>query len=183
MSIDEAYCGGPEYTEDVTGADHLYLIGAVSDGASTAGVVTRPIRINNKETVPFGEGGGIVFSAEVPDNRNLKVALAAFDEDAAKDWPRERQETLNEIVGAVSSGLLATGNPYGVGAGVVLPIATQVALGLISIDRDDELGTHVADFPGWLTPHGEHRREWLCRGGSNGWSNWRYRIRYRVIKG
>ncbi|HEY9709459.1 MAG TPA: hypothetical protein V6D48_14745, partial [Oculatellaceae cyanobacterium] len=66
-------------TEDVTGADEFYLVGAISDGQQSSGVLTRPISVNDKQTKSFGIGGGTVFDAEVPEDRILKVALMAFD--------------------------------------------------------------------------------------------------------
>jgi hypothetical protein len=169
-------------TEDVTGGDEFYLTGAVSDGAQSAGVLTRPISISKGETKPFGEGGGTVFDFDVPDERILKVALVAFDEDSNKDWAR-RGEMVTKIGQAVSSGLAAIPNPYTVGAATVLPLAIQVVGGIMSMDKDDELGQLLHEFPMWSLPNGSHAQVWNFTGGGWWYSNWKYAVRYQVIKG
>ena len=182
VEIQSVYCGRPEYTEDVTGADEFYLTGAVTDGKTTSAVLTRPISINDGETKNFTIGGGTVFNADVPNDAILKVGLIAFDEDAAKDWNR-RQEIINRITTTVSGGLAATGNPYAVGAAAVLPFVKDAIGVFVNLDEDDELGTHLQEWPAWLTPDGTHTASMYCTKVGSSYSNWRYRIFYRMIKG
>ncbi|AFZ22086.1 hypothetical protein [Allocoleopsis franciscana] len=169
-------------TEDVTGADEFYLVGAISDGQQSSGVLTRPISVNDKQTKSFGIGGGTVFDAEVPEDRILKVALVAFDEDAGKDWSNHG-DTITKIGQAVSSGLATIPNPYTAGAAVILPFAISAVGGVMSLDKDDELGQHLREFPVWSVPNGDHFQIWPFKGGGGWYSSWRYAVRYRVIKG
>ncbi|MGQ7296131.1 hypothetical protein [Quadrisphaera sp. KR29] len=169
-------------TEDVSGGDEFYLAGAVTDGAQSSGVLTRPLSINDRQTQRFGVGGGTVFDADVPDGRLLKVALVAFDEDAGKDWER-RGETVTKIGQAVSAGLSKVPHPYTTGAAVVLPFAIAAVGGVMSLDGDDELGQHLREFPVGAVAAGSHQQVWSLRGGSSWWSRWRYTVRYQVLKG
>ncbi|MBD1823117.1 hypothetical protein H6F51_11580 [Cyanobacteria bacterium FACHB-DQ100] len=169
-------------TEDVTGADEFYLTGAVSDGGNSAGVLTRPISVNDKQTKAFGIGGGTIFDADVPENRILKVALIAFDEDSNKDWSKHG-EVVTKIGQAVSSGLATIPNPYTAAAGTILPFAISAIGGIMSLDQDDELGQHLREFPVWAIPNGESLQIWGFKGGGGWYSSWRYAVRYRVIRG
>src|SRR5262245_51470399 len=103
--LDDVICWD---TEDVAGGDEFYLTGAVSDGQQNAGVLTVPLSIKGEKkhgrTMRFGIGGGTVFDADVPDDRILKVALAAYDEDSNKDWTKQG-ENVTKIGQAVSAGL------------------------------------------------------------------------------
>jgi hypothetical protein len=168
-------------TEDVTGADEFYLAGAVSDGATNAGVMTRPIRINNGQTKPFGEGGGTVFDVDVPTDRIVKVVLIAFDGDSNKDWSKHG-EVVSKIGENVSSGLASIQNNYTAAAGMILPFVIQAVGGIMSLDQDDELDQHLREFPVGSMPDGEHLQLWTFSQGGR-WSSWNYTVRYQVIKG
>lgn len=169
-------------TEDVSGGDEFYLAGAVSDGGTSVGVLTAPVSINNGQTKGFADGGGVVFDADVPDGRILKVALVAFDEDSGKDWAK-RGEVVTKIGGAVAGGLAAIPNPYTLAAAAILPFAIQTVGGLMSLDQDDDLGQHAREFPVGALPNGTHLQTWSVRGGGGWWSSWRYTVRYQVTKG
>lgn len=76
----DVYCAD---TEDVTGADKLYVVGAVTDGAATKGVLTTPIKVNNDgKPRYFPPGQTVLFDSDVPNNRTIRIALQAFDEDS-----------------------------------------------------------------------------------------------------
>ena len=168
-------------TEDVTGADEFYVTGAVSDGPNNAGVLTRPIRINNGQTTEFGEGGGTVFDADVPNKSILKVVLIAFDADSSKDWS-QHGEAVTGISQSVSAGLSSIDDPYTAAAGVILPFVIQGVGGIMGLDKDDELGQHLREFPVGATPDGEHLQLWtLSQAGL--YSGWNYTVRYKIIKG
>lgn len=169
-------------TEDIAGADEFYLVGGVSDGANTAGLLTQPVSINDGQIKNFQTGGGEVFDFDVPENRVLKVAWVAFDEDAAKDW-NKHGETIQKIGGAISGGLATIPNPYTATAAILLPFAINAAGGIMQLDKDDDLGTHARSFPMWAIPDGTHHQSWSVNGGSGWWSSWQYAVSYRVIKG
>jgi hypothetical protein len=174
-------------TEDITpifprALDEFYLVGAVSDGAQSAGVLTVPISIGGRQRRGFGTGGGTVFDAEVPDERIVKVALAALDEDAAKDWARHG-EIISEIGKAVSAGLATIPNPYTTTAAAIMPLAMAAIGGLVQLDQDDRLGEHLREFPAWALPAGAHTQIATFAGNPvPGYSDWRYSVRYQVIK-
>jgi hypothetical protein len=168
-------------TEDVTGPDEFYVTGAVSDGPNNAGVMTRPFSINNGQTKEFGEGGGTVFDADVPNDSILKVVLIAFDGDSNKDWS-QHGEVVTKISQSVSAGLASIHDTYTAAAGVILPFVIQGVGGIMSLDKDDELGQHLREFPVGATPDGEHLQLWTFSQG--GWySGWNYTVRYKIIKG
>jgi hypothetical protein len=179
VSLDSVFCRD---TEDVTGADEFYLVGGVSDGGTTKGILTKPLSINDGQRKSFGEGGGVVFDADVPNDRVLKVAFTAFDEDAAHDWDKHGENVM-KIASAVSTGLKAIPNPYTAAAALILPIAVSAVGGIMKLDQDDMLGTHAGDFPMWAVPETPHPRIASIKGGGGWWSSWRYTITYRVLKG
>jgi hypothetical protein len=171
-------------TEDVTGADEFYLIGAVSDGEHTSPILTRPQSINNGQTIsPVVNGTNLVFDHDVPEDRVLKVALAAFDEDSGKDWNR-----YGEYVGAVGTGvsevLKRIPNPYTIAAGFVLPYAIGAVGAIASMDQDDPLGEHAGTY--WVNTmdlNREDKHSWVFLHDGGWWSSWDYVARYTVAKG
>jgi len=169
-------------TEDVTGPDEFYLVGAISDGTVTRAVLTKPISVNDGQTKSFGQGGGIVFDQDVQDNNVLKIALVAFDEDAGKDWAKYGD--LVSIIGnAVSAGLATMPNPTTWAASVLIPFAIGAVGGLMGLDKDDRLGQYSCDFPVSALEIGEHPQTWPFRGGHTRWSNWNYAVRFTITKG
>ncbi|WP_414548921.1 hypothetical protein [Anabaena sp. CCY 0017] len=178
-------------TEDVTGADEFYIVGAVglapmgkkeNDDLKIRGVLTRPISINDKQTKKFGQGGGTVFDSDVPENRILQIALVAFDEDSNKDWSNHG-ETVTKIGAGVSTALLATSVPPAQVAGLILPVAIGVVGGIMKMDKDDELGQHLREFPVQSLPNGSHLQIWNFKKRGNWYSSWDYTVRYKIHKG
>lgn len=183
VTLDSVTCRD---TEDVTGADELYLVGAVTAGdeASTRAILTRPLSIDNGQTSKFGEGGGTVFDAHVEDGRLLKIAFAAMDEDAGKDWAR-REELITKVTKNVSDGLRASGDPQAVAAAQVLPLAVQ-GLGLaVQLDADDELGQHLCEYPVGVraTVVSTQSVPFQKTTGRWGWSTWQYTVTYHIVTG
>ena len=176
--LDRVVCGDPE---DL-GGDEFYIAGAVSDGAQSAPVLTRPIDLERNQTKNFGVGGGTVFDFDVPDDRLLKIALIAYDEDAGKDWDKYG-DYAKRIGDAVAAGLSAIPNPYAAGAGTILPYALNAVGQIMKLDKDDELGQLQAEFPVGSLPNGEHAQAWSFTKEGGWYSNWRYTVFYRVIKG
>lgn len=176
--LESVVCGDPE---DI-GGDEFYVAGAVSDGAQTAGVLTRPIDLDKNQTKAFGIGGGTVFDFDVPDDRILKVALIAYDEDSNKDWTRHG-EMVTKLGQAVSAGLGAIPNPYTAAAGMILPFALNAVGQIMMMDQDDELGQLQAEFPVMSLSNGEHTQFWNFTKEGGWYSSWRYAVQYKVIKG
>jgi hypothetical protein len=138
--------------------------------------------VNDGEHKPLGIGAGTVFDGDVPDDRVVEVGLMAFDEDSHKDWSHHGELT-KKVGHSVAEGLRAIPHPYTAAAGTVLPFAVA-GLGLaMSMDRDDELGQHLRDFPVGAWPNGEHRQVWHFSKRGSRWSNWNCGVGYRFIKG
>jgi hypothetical protein len=169
-------------TEDVTGPDEFYLLGGVSDGGNTAAILTKPVSINDRQRRKFGDGGGVVFDADVPDDRVLKVAFMAFDEDANHDWSNHGGD-VQQLAGTLATGLKAIPNPYTAAAAVILPIAVGAIGGIMSLDQDDMLGSHSGDYPMWVVPEEPLVHIATIEGGGGWWSSWQYTVQYRVLKG
>lgn len=182
VRLDDVVCFDPE---DVTGSgDEFYVIGAVSDGAQTEAITTVPIQVAKNETKAFGVGGGVVFDANVPTDRLLKVAITAFDEDSNKDWA-QRGQIVDEIAAGVAKVLAAVPNPKTAAASEILPSVVSVVGGFFELDQDDNLGSYTQDFPVWSLAPGEHPQQWQFNGswggGFLGFSKWSYALRYTII--
>jgi hypothetical protein len=174
IELVDVYCGN---TEDVTGADEFYLLGALAAGTVVKPVLTTPININDKQTKTFPAGQTVIFEGEVPQGQSVKGGIQAFDEDFGKDWAKYGS-TVSAISAAVSK-ILSMAGPAGVTAGAILGAATTVGGILSSLDKDDLLGTTQLE----ISPTGpafEERRWLMKKTGSIGWSTWDYTVRYRI---
>jgi hypothetical protein len=171
--LDEAICYD---TEDVTGKDDLYVVGAVktSAGSTSGGFVTRPIRINSNETRKFTFGGGIVFDKEVPDNSPLQIEMIAFDEDAGKDVGRfdQARALVNKSITSIPN----PSAPWAMGTNIALD-AVKVAM---SLDQDDVLGSNRNTMFVGGVPRGWTFHQWNAKETGLGWSTWNYWIRYWI---
>src|SRR5438552_3815758 len=76
-------------TEDVTGADTFYVVGGLTSGdpAKVQGQVSPRVWINDGETKPLSV---VFFDGLLGQTDILKGGLAAFDEDFAKDWSKQK---------------------------------------------------------------------------------------------
>jgi hypothetical protein len=166
-------------TEDVTGADHFYIVGALVGGGVTKPVLTKPIKINDDQKKTFPAGQTVLFEGEVPQGQSVKGGIKAYDEDAAKDWAKYGS-TITQISDAVSQALAKAG-PTGVTAGKILSVATQGVGLLASLDKDDLLGTTELEIS--ATGPAFEERSWLLKKtGGIGWSTWDYTVRYRISR-
>lgn len=170
VSIDEAICYD---TEDVTGADELYVVGAIrtSSGQTSGGFVTRPISINTNETRKFNFGGGIIFDKEVPDSSPLQIEMIVFDEDASKDVSRydQARALVNQAVTAFPNPLFAAAS---------LPL--DAIRTFMVLDQDDELGTNRNTMFVGNVPRGWSFHQWNAKETGIGFSTWNYWIRYWI---
>ena len=173
-------CGN---TEDVTGADEFYIVGALSDGTNTKAALTTPMDINNGQTKSFRADQRVIFDAYVPQGRTIRGGLKAFDEDFAKDWSKYGP-TVNSITSVVAAGLTASGDPTAVTAGQILNWGVKGFGFFASLDKDDELGKLEMGVSA-VGPNVEER-SWRFRKTSSwynpGWSTWDYTVRYRITR-
>jgi hypothetical protein len=170
-------CGN---TEDVTGADEFYIVGAMSDGTNTKAALTSPISINDGQTKSFPWNQQVIFDANVPQGVTVRGGLKAFDEDLAKDWSKYGP-TVNKISAKVIEKIAEYKHPYAVKAAVIL------GAGLIGfnigayLDKDDELGKLELN----VSPIGPNVEEktWRFRKSDwTGYSSWDYTVRYRITR-
>jgi hypothetical protein len=166
-------------TEDVTGADEFYLVGALAGGGTTKAILTTPISINDGEVKTFKREQSILFEGDVPAGQNIQGGIKAYDEDAGKDWSKYG-ETITGITSAVSAALSLAG-PKGALAGTILSAAVKGGGILASLDKDDELGsTELVISP--TGPAFEEIAWKFSKKGSLGWSTWDYTLRYRISR-
>ena len=175
-------CGN---TEDVTGEDEFYIVGALSDGISTntKGVLTTPIGINDGQTKTFPAAQQVIFNGYVLPQDSVRGGLKAFDEDFAKDWSKYGP-TVNAMGAKVIEKIAEYSHPYAVPAAVILG-AGLVGFNIGAyLDEDDELGKLELNVPA-IGPNVEERT-WRFRKTSSwynpGWSTWDYTVRYRITR-
>jgi hypothetical protein len=184
----DVYCRD---TEDVTGADTLYLTGGVSDGRQIQPVLTNRVWINNRQTRFFSPEHRLLFDADIPANKSVHIGLTAWDEDAAKDWAKHKewvQRLSNEIANQLEQLPRDPQSPQtqepdpGKVAAAILRGGVAAVNFFASRDKDDELSNLMVDIP--VGTPGNEIREWQCKGrwmgGLAGWSTWDYNIRYRI---
>jgi hypothetical protein len=175
-------CGN---TEDVTGADELYVTGALSDGTigNTKGVLTSPMSINDGQTKSYPLAQQVIFNGNVLPGDTVRGGMKAFDEDFAKDWSKYGP-TVIKITDTVVAGLTASGNPKAVTAAAILNYGMKGFSFFASLDKDDELGKIELNVPA-LGPDVEERTWKFSRSSSfwnPGWSTWDYTVRYRITR-
>ncbi|MEG4301188.1 hypothetical protein [Microcoleus sp. D3_18a_C4] len=175
IELIDVFCGN---TEDITGADDFYLLGALVGGEVTKVIATRPIKINDKQTKTFRPEDTVLFEGDIPAGQSVKGGIKAYDEDAGKDWAKYG-DTVNQISGAVSAALAATG-PQGVTAGTILSVATKAVGIFAGLDKDDLLGATELEIS--ATGPAFEERSWLMKEKGLGWSTWDYKVRYRISR-
>jgi hypothetical protein len=174
--LDSVLCAA---TEDVTGPDEFYLTGAIStDPEHTKAVLTNPLTINSDEDKPFGVGGGLVWEADVDNSSWLKIALLGYDEDAAKDWEKNK-EWVQEITDALVTALAAAGESK---AATLVKLVPTIVGGIFKLDQDDHLGDIAVDLQvGQLEP-GLTRKAGVIE-GRHLRSHYRYMVAYSILVG
>lgn len=177
IELVDVYCGD---TEDVTGADDFYLVGALVGAGQTKAILTTPIKINDRQRKSFPPDQCVLFDGDIPEGQSIKGGLKAFDEDAAKDWSKYG-DTVNQISSNVS-GALAGAGPEGAIASKILQVATMGVGLLASLDRDDLLGATELEISAVGPAH--EVREWRMRKHDSfmGWSSWDYSVSYRISR-
>ena len=177
VEVHRVHCGN---TEDVTGADELYIVGALSDGTTSRGALTSPMSINDNQDKEFNPSQRIAFDAEVEPNGVVRGGLKAYDEDFGKDWAKYGN-TVTQISNAVAAGLKETKYPKAVVAGEILGWAVKAANFLAPLDKDDLLGTTELN----VAAQGQTLEEipWRFKKKGSGYSTWNYIVIIRVTRG
>ena len=187
VELIDVYCRD---TEDVTGPDEFYLVGAVATNErkpSVGEILTKPTSINDKQRKNFRTSESVVFDKQVPANAKLLIAMRAFDEDAAKDW-NKYGSIATKISDGVATALTATGEPTAATAGTVLKASVKAVGFFMSLDKDDNLGDYQTEFDVSKLRKGENIVNWNFKKGKKcpwyklacNYSNWDYTVSYRI---
>ncbi len=171
----DVYCAD---TEDITAADDFYLVGALVGGGNTKPILTRPIKINDRQTKQFRPEDSVLFEGEIPPGESIKGGLKAYDLDKEKDW-NKYGDAVKQISNAVSSAL-AEARPQAGIAGTILSAATTGVDILGSVPGDDLLGVIELEISATGPSHEE--RAWKMRSTDHRWYNWDYTLRYRISR-
>lgn len=173
MYLDDVYCGN---TEDVTGADEFYILGAITtaDGSVRKPIVLPPITINDGQRYSYG--GYAIFDYVIPDNAVLNVEFYCFDEDASRDASRYAQ-AFNVANQALA---LAPLGAYGAASSAVLNAVNTV----IGLDQDDHLfQPYLQGFPIWQLRYGDNYYQSYIQGSNvSYYSDWSYQLRFRIAR-
>jgi hypothetical protein len=158
--------------------------------------------INDGETKEFPFSSRVVFDNQVNRDQYVVLAANAWDEDAAKDWPRNKEwiDKLTDTVlpgatavvagifGGISGGLggaaAAAGAAYGA-AKQILPKVRDGVAELVSMDKDDHLGLLAAAIPA-NGPTSE-MLSWAFNHTPTHWwdpndTSWKYQVNYQVSR-
>jgi hypothetical protein len=167
-------------TEDVTGADHFYVVSALSGGTkeTSNSFITKHFRINDGQTKTFSKADRVLFDAKVPANGMVVGGMKAFDEDYAKDWEKQKEnaKTATNALAAAA----ATWGGQGKTAGTVIKVAFEVYDEVSSLDKDDCLGTTQLKVP--ADGAKEEVRRWRMVEGGLGFSTWKYSVTYKIVR-
>lgn len=167
-------------TEDVSGGDEIYLVGAMVGGTETKAFLTKPIRINNNQTKKIPSDQSVMFEGDLPEGETIKGAIAAYDEDSNHDWDKYGK-IVTTITNVVSSIVSKAGGPKGVVAGTILSATVGVLGQIMSLDKDDNLGS-VQLVISSAGPELEEMT--ICFSGNliPWYSDWEYRLRYKITR-
>lgn len=177
IELIDVYCRD---TEDITGADEFYLLGALAGGTVVKPILTKPIDINDKQKKTFPAGESVLFEGDIPAGQSVKGGIKAYDEDFAKDWAKYGS-TVTAISGGVSTVLATFGGPQGATAGAILGAVTKGVDFFSQLDKDDLLGTAELEIS--ATGPAFEERSWVMSKKSGiGWSTWDYTLRYRITR-
>lgn len=171
--LDRGHCGN---TEDVTGADDLYLVGGAYSRPHTSAFITAPLSVNDDDEF-FFQGGREVFEFEVPDNEVVNVWMQAFDADAGNWWP-QHEAAVQKAADSISSALKNVPDPRAQAAGVIAKVVPSVFGAICAFDKDDSLGTYAFDVP--ATGPADQEINWHFKQGGLGYSTWNYNVIVKV---
>ncbi len=174
--LDSVLCAA---TEDTSGPDEFYLVGAIStDADHSKAVLTNTLTINSDEDKRFQVGGGLVWEGDIDKSSWLSIALKGYDEDAAKDWEKYKQ-SVQQIEDAIAKGVAAVGHPT---AALLLGLVPELVGGILSLDQDDHLGDITLDQPLDQLELGLTRKAGAIE-GEHLHSHYRYMVSYSILVG
>lgn len=178
VRVAHIHCGN---TEDVHGADELYITSALTDGteAGTQAAIVGPISINDGQHKYPNQ---TIFTATLEDTDTIRGGLIAFDEDTSKDWSK-KPEWLQKAKVEVVKQLNSSPNPSAVAAGVVLDWGYKALDFFMTSDKDDMLGKLPLNIPA-AGPETEKLSRWHFWNDADwlGYSSWNYSTHLEVVR-
>ncbi len=167
--------------------DEFYLLGtAFTDVPMQADVRAEVGTVNVKRDIKKGSTNTFnqeIFAGRVEQDMEAGVALEVFDEDLARN-AAEYAKTAQQIAVVLGAALEFGGPVVGceicpaVGKGLV--IASKYTQPFLeTVDPDDKLG-QIGQSWHYNDLH-NHDGEWQVSGGTWGYSDYNYTIRYRMV--
>ena len=167
-------------TEDVTGADEFYVVASLKGGAVNKPSITKPIDINDKQTKNFPDDQKVIFEGEVPKGSTIVGGIVTFDEDYGKDWEKKDKAIAKQLSDLAAGGATAAGGEAGaIVAGIIKAVYTVGDL-IAQSDKDDKLGELQLSIP--ADGPAEEVKEWPFEEKGLGFSTWKYKLRYRIVR-
>lgn len=170
-------------TEDMTGADEFYVIGAVRVGDRSGATATKPMRINDGERRGFMPTERVLYDGPVGPNDELVVGLTAFDQDAAVDWEKHGP-AIERGVQKLADVVKKIPEPKVQITAEIIKHAVPLFGALVKLDVDDELDRKAITLPVRSLPIGRVHRNWQVQGrlfsGFLDFSDWHYNVTLRI---
>lgn len=179
-------------TEDVTGDDELYFIGAFTSAADGDGLMSKVIHINDGETRSV-KGTNRVNLNHKGESNFINLSLTAYDGDVASEW---KDSDLRKVLDTIDKGITAARTvgvpmtPEVQMAALGYQVGYEIADFFCSNDKDDKLGKINMTIPLHNLPRGDHEFYWnfYRRSDSNpvglvipgGYSTWSYRLKMKL---
>jgi hypothetical protein len=167
-------------TEDITGPDEFYLVASLKSGALNKPSITKPFNINDRQTKTFPDDQKVLYEGDVSKGNAVVGGMVAFDEDYGKDWEKKDKAIAKQLSDLAAGGATAAGGEAGpIIAGILKAVYTVGDL-LAQADKDDKLGEVQLNIPADGPP--EEVKEWNFEEGGIGYSTWKYKVRYRIVR-
>ncbi|TNV71531.1 hypothetical protein FGO68_gene14391 [Halteria grandinella] len=177
IELVEIWC---DNTEDVLGGDEFFVTSALKNEGLVKTTVTKPIDINDGETKLFMGDQVIIFDAKVAKQSSIVGGIVAFDEDFGMDWKKKHKEIAKNVDDSVSGIATSVGGSAGnIVAAISKSVYTVVNL-LAQMDEDDKLGELELNIP--ADGPAEEILEWTFEKPAPKFSNWKYKLKYKVIR-
>ncbi|MFF0297274.1 hypothetical protein ACFYST_28555 [Kitasatospora sp. NPDC004614] len=161
-------------TENQSGADDFYVVGATVAGGKTQPALVSPMQIKDGQELPFSADQRVVFNGPVTDTDTLHLGLAAYNQDSKRDW-QQRGDAAARITAAAGALPVPTGELLVSTAGT----AANAVLG--GLDPDDKLGQLALDVPIKDLKPGTDKK-WTCSSKPGAVNSWQYEVYYTVEK-
>ncbi|MER7792749.1 hypothetical protein [Streptomyces sp. NPDC097640] len=194
IALKSVHCGD---TEDITGADELYVAGGAGtssrSGAKHKAILTKAIEINSGQQKILSGPDYVIFDDNVYVDDFVELGLEFRDQDFSEnDFNAKYVALVSALTGAIGTAVGSLATPaVGAVAGAILAATPPALISVLaSIDRDDVLGTvqkrvNVAAYPdGRSGPFkwkfSDRKPNIVEEPGLLAWSDWDYEVSYVI---